>query len=173
MTRAGDASGAARRSIVLHLLRHAHAGDPAEWEGPDDARPLSRRGRRQAERLGALLVSRDIRPDVIVTSPLVRAAQTADIVGSALGQVPRVDERLAEPLSVAVVGRIVAAAGGREPMLVGHDPDFSELLTELVGGAHIPMRKGALATLELELPIVGGGGVLRWLLPPELLSDGS
>ena len=56
-------------------------------------------------------------------------------------------------------------------MLVGHDPDFSELLSELCGATGLVMKKGALATLEIELPLRPGGATLRWLLPPELLTE--
>ena len=74
-----------RDSLRLHLVRHAHAGDPAEWEGDDALRPLTRKGRRQSEQLGTFLGERGIRPDVIVSSPKVRALQTAEIVAAALG----------------------------------------------------------------------------------------
>ncbi len=54
------------------------------------------------------------------------------------------------------------------PSVVGHDPDFSELVSELVG-APIPMRKGALARIDVERPLAPGAGDLRWLVPPDLL----
>ena len=57
--------------VRLHLLRHAHAGDAFEWIGDDDLRPLTKKGRRQAERLGSFLEAHAVRPDVIITSPLV------------------------------------------------------------------------------------------------------
>ena len=65
--------------IELHLLRHADAGDPMAWDGPDEARPLSDKGERQADRLGRFLAGVGFAPDVIITSPKVRAAQTAEI----------------------------------------------------------------------------------------------
>ena len=68
--------------VRVHLLRHAHAGDAFEWIGNDDLRPLTKKGRRQSERLGAFLEAHDVRPDVIVSSPKVRALQTAEIVAS-------------------------------------------------------------------------------------------
>ena len=66
--------------MELYLLRHAHAGDPADWDGPDDARPLSEKGERQADRLGRYLARLGFAPDAIITSPKVRAARTAEIV---------------------------------------------------------------------------------------------
>ena len=60
------------REIQLHLLRHAHAGDPMKWSGPDDVRPLSEKGRLQAERLGLLLADAAFEPDAILSSPKLR-----------------------------------------------------------------------------------------------------
>src|SRR5258706_297199 len=73
-----------RDSVQLHLLRHAHAGEPTGWTGSDDERPLSAKGEEQAERPGRFLASTAFRPDVIVSSPKIRAARTAEDVGKAL-----------------------------------------------------------------------------------------
>lgn len=157
---------------AIHLLRHAHAGDPARWTGDDALRPLSEKGRRQAERLGRLLADYDEAPDVFITSPKVRAAQTAEIVAAALGADVIVDERLAGDLDASVLTRIllVHAADRERPCVVGHDPDFSELLGELLGLPPVPMRKGAIARVDASGPdIAPGRGTLRYLLPPELL----
>jgi len=156
---------------TLFLLRHAHAGDPARWTGDDADRPLSDKGHRQAERVARLLAGTDAAPDLLVTSPRLRAAQTAEIVAAALDVRLVEDGRLAGPLSAELVEDILAAAGPAErPCIVGHDPDFSELLGELVGVAVIPMRKGALARVDFEGRIRSGRGVLSYLVPPELLA---
>ncbi|HYI23265.1 MAG TPA: histidine phosphatase family protein, partial [Candidatus Limnocylindrales bacterium] len=60
--------GSAQTDIELYLLRHAHAGNPAEWTGDDAKRPLSKKGRRQAEMLGQFMAQRGFAPDSIVTS---------------------------------------------------------------------------------------------------------
>ena len=157
--------------IAVHLLRHAHAGDAMRWTGDDDVRPLSEKGIRQSERLGRLLAGFDEAPDVFITSPRLRASQTADIVARALDARVVVDERLARPLDLAVIEAILADAGRADrPCLVGHDPDFSEMLGDLLGVAPIPMRKGAIARVDLpDRHLVAGDGTLRYLLPPELL----
>lgn len=155
----------------LYLLRHAHAGNAANWDGDDAERPLSDRGKDQARRLGQLLAARGVVPDTIVSSPKVRARQTANIVGDALGVGVSNDERLAEDFDLAALAGIMAGVGGTSLMVVGHDPDFSEMLATLVGAAELPMRKGALARIDLVLPIGPGSGVLRYLVPPELLPD--
>lgn len=156
---------------TLYLLRHAHAGDPERWAGDDAVRPLSDKGRRQSERVGRLLAGVDEAPDLLVTSPRVRAAETAEIVGQALGIPVIVDRRLTGPLYAEEVQDILLAAGPAErPCIVGHDPDFSSLLGELIGVAVVPMRKGALARVDFEGQVRSGGGILRFLVPPELLT---
>jgi phosphohistidine phosphatase len=155
---------------TLFLLRHAHAGDPAKWTGDDAVRPLSERGRHQAERVARLLGGAGEAPDLLITSPRVRAAETAEIVGTALGVPVVEDRRLEGPLDADELGDILAAAGPAErPCIVGHDPDFSSLLGELIGVAEVPMRKGAVARVDFEGGVRGGRGVLRYLVPPELL----
>lgn len=156
--------------IELHLVRHADAGDPAAWEGDDAERPLSAKGRRQASRLGALLAATGFKTDAIVSSPKLRARETAEIVADALGAGVRLDPRLGEGLDYGTVDRILEDAGGpQRPVLVGHDPDFSWLASELTG-ARVEMKKGALARIDLEV-VLDGSGTLRWLLPPGLLPD--
>jgi phosphohistidine phosphatase len=157
----------------LYLLRHAHAGDPSAWDGPDAARPLSDKGEQQSERLGAFLAGIGFRPDAVITSPKVRAARTAEIVAAHLGVGVAVDERLAGSLGLAAVEAILRDAGDpRRAVLVGHDPDFTDLVSELCGTREIPMRKGALARIDIERPIEAGRGVPRWLVPPDLLKPG-
>jgi phosphohistidine phosphatase len=155
----------------LYLLRHAHAGNSANWTGDDAERPLSDRGKDQARRLGKLLADRGVVPDTIVTSPKVRARQTANIVADALGVGVASDERLGEEFDLDELAALIAGVGGTSLMVVGHDPDFSAILATLVGAAEMPMRKGALARIDLALPLGPGCGILRYLVPPELLPD--
>jgi phosphohistidine phosphatase len=158
-----------RRRLELYLLRHADAGDPEAWTAPDSARPLSPKGIAQSERLAALLKSVGFAPDAILTSPKIRAAETARIVGEALGVEVREDARLAGDVRLSALQDLVAGADVSRLMIVGHDPDFSELAGALSGTDDLPMRKGALCRVDLELPLRRGAGVLRWLVPPDLL----
>jgi phosphohistidine phosphatase len=156
--------------IELYLLRHAHAGDPGAWDGPDERRPLSDKGEKQAERLGQFLAGIGFQPDSIITSPKLRAAQTARIVAEHLGLPVREDESLGGGVSVGSLEAILRDAGDPvRPVLVGHDPDFSELLAVLCDAARVPMRKGALARIDVARSLEPGGGTLRWLVPPDLL----
>jgi len=155
--------------VELCFLRHAQAADRETWEQSDDERPLTEKGRRQAERVGRLLAAAGFAPDAVLTSPLVRAQGTAEIVADILGVPVRLEPRLGEPLDLASLDAILDDAGRpRRPIVVGHDPDFSELVSTLIG-APILMRKGALARIDVERPLAPGAGDLRWLLPPDLL----
>jgi phosphohistidine phosphatase SixA len=163
-----------RDPVQLHLLRHAHAGNPDRWSGPDAARPLSAKGEQQAEALARFLAKVGFAPDAIITSPKVRAARTAEIVAAALGCEVREDERLAREFDLVTVEAILFDAGEPvKPVLVGHDPDFSDLVATLCGTPNAPMRKGAFARIDAERPLADGGGMLRWLVSPDLLAGGS
>jgi phosphohistidine phosphatase len=156
--------------IELYLLRHAHAGDSLAWDGPDDDRPLSERGEKQADRLGRFLAGIGFQPDAIITSPKVRAARTAEIVATRLGLPVGVDQRLAGNLGIGALDALLRDAGDpSRAVIVGHDPDFSELVTILCGASRVPMKKGALARIDADRPLEPGGGTLCWLVPPDLL----
>ena len=156
--------------IELHFLRHAHAGDPEAWTGDDEARPLSDKGEKQADRLGVFLAGVGFRPDAIITSPKLRAAQTAEIVATHLGMQISFDDRLAGGFDVGTLETLLRDAGDPvRPVVVGHDPDFSDVLAELCGASELPMPKGALARVDIERPLRAGGGTLHWLVPPDLL----
>ncbi len=156
--------------IELHFLRHAHAGAPEAWTGADEARPLSDKGEKQADRLGRFLAGVGFKPDAIITSPKLRAAQTAEIVAGHLGLQIAFDDRLAGAFDVETLETLLRDAGDPvRPVVVGHDPDFSEVLADLAGAPQIPMRKGALARVDIERPLQSGNGTLHWLLPPDLL----
>lgn len=155
--------------LELYLVRHSHAGNPARWDGEDAIRPLSEKGRRQAKRLAALLAEAGFAPDAILSSPRARAMQTAEILGGTLGRDVLIDERLGGLVTLKELTSILVDAGRPErPVLVGHDPDFSDLASQLIG-ARIEMRKGALARIDLPAGPTEGGGLLRWLIPPDVL----
>ena len=162
---------ASRVVTELHFLRHAHAGDPLAWQGRDEDRPLSDKGERQAERLGVFLAGVRFSPDVFITSPKVRAARTAEIVAGHLGINGHGRRPARQPGSTSrpSSGSCVDAGGPARPVIVGHDPDFSELLALLSGASDLPMRKGAFALVDAERPLAAGAGTLRWLVPPDLL----
>jgi len=154
----------------IYFLRHAHAGDAGAWDAPDAIRPLTEKGERQADRMGRFLASIGFEPDAIITSPKVRAARTAELVAGHLGRPVVTDPRLAGPLSLDDLDEILADAGRPErPVLVGHDPDFSELAAIITGAPRLPMKKGALARVDVDGRLQPGAGTVRWLIPPDVL----
>ena len=165
---------AARRArvIALHLLRHAHAGDAMKWTGDDDVRPLSEKGIRQSERLGRLLAGFDEAPDLFITSPRLRASQTAEIVAKALDVPVIVDARLAEPLDVGRIGADPGRCGpggaavhrGPRPGLLGAAGRAARRAAR--SGCARARSPGSTSRTATSTP---GGGMLRYLLPPELL----
>jgi phosphohistidine phosphatase len=156
--------------MELYLLRHAHAGDPGTWDGPDERRPLSDKGEKQADRLGRFLAGIGFQADAIITSPKVRAAQTADIVARHLGVPVVISPRLTGGLDLGAVEAILRDAGDPvRPVLVGHDPDFTDLVETLTGSSAVTMRKGSFVRIDIDRPLAPSGGTLRWLVPPDLL----
>jgi phosphohistidine phosphatase SixA len=159
-----------RDRTELYLLRHADAGDPETWTGPDEVRPLSGKGEKQARRLGKFLAEVGFKPGAIITSPKTRARQTAEFVADAVGVDVAIDERLAGGLDAVAIEAILFDAGEPErAMLVGHDPDFSELTEWITGASSIALKKCALVRLDTVRPISRASGTLRWLVPPDLL----
>ena len=159
----------ASNGIVLYLLRHADAGDPATWVGEDADRPLSKKGRKQSRRLGSHLDALGLEVTAILTSPKVRAADTARLVGKALGVKPATEDRLRDGFDPAALAQVLGWLGpsASSVMLVGHDPDFSSLASWLTD-APVALRKGALARIDLpNRNAIAGSGALRWLLPPD------
>jgi phosphohistidine phosphatase len=124
---------------MLWLLRHAEAADGA----PDDERPLTDRGIRQAEATGHALETLGVTLAACLSSPKLRALQTAQLACGPLGVEVTVDRRLAgEPFDVDDL-----AAGLDDVLLVGHDPSFSLTLHDLTG-AQARMKKGGVAGIH-------------------------
>jgi phosphohistidine phosphatase len=112
----------------------------------------------------------EIEPDVILTSPLLRAKQTAEIVAERLRcSSPSEDPRLGPDFDRARLSRILEErAGAAAILLVGHEPNFSETIGQLIGGARLDLKKGGLAYVELSSPN-STDGELVWLLSPKVL----
>jgi phosphohistidine phosphatase len=167
------AAGEARPGQVeIFFLRHADAGDPLAWVGPDEDRPLSAKGERQAERVARPREATGAAPDAIITSPMLRAFQTAEAVATRFGLEVIISDRLAGGLDVESLDELLEEAGmPTRPLLVGHDPEFSETVSALIGAVGITVRKGALVRIDATLPLVEGTGELRWLIPPDALKE--
>lgn len=154
----------------LYFLRHGLA-DRSEWSGDDFLRPLTARGKQQMLRTAETIASLDLGLDLILSSPLTRAYQTAEIVAEVLGIHDRLasDERLAPGFGPGMLSAILKEQPALAAlMLVGHEPDFSETISALIGGGRVVCKKGGLARVDLP---EGGSldGQLVWLAPPTLL----
>jgi phosphohistidine phosphatase len=125
---------------VLWLLRHGDAADGS----PDAERPLTEKGERQARHVGRTLARLGVKLDACLTSPKVRAAETARLACEPLGIEPQHEPKLAGgPFDAEAL----AAGLGDNVLLVGHDPDFSMAVHALTG-AQVRMKKGGLAGVE-------------------------
>jgi phosphohistidine phosphatase len=114
--------------VRLFLVRHAHAAPGT----PDDLRALSAEGREQARALGQRLAAEG--PGVVLSSPLLRARETADAIARASEAPLRVDERLAPGATADSLLEAAAAGGSETVVAVGHQPDCSEIAMALTGG---------------------------------------
>jgi phosphohistidine phosphatase len=130
--------------VRLFIVRHAEA---AAGE-PDDLRPLTGAGREKAREVGKQLASNGIRPDAILTSPLLRARETAAEIGRATGVEPEPDERLS-PGAEAEDVRAAIADRGETVVVVGHQPDCSRVAAELSGGPEPKFPPGGVFAVEL------------------------
>jgi phosphohistidine phosphatase len=125
---------------VLWLLRHGDAADGS----PDAERPLTSKGEEQSRAAGRALAALGVEMDACLTSPKVRAADTARLACEPLGVDPRQEPKLAGgPFDAEAL----AAGLGDNVLLVGHDPDFSMAVHALTG-AQVRMKKGGLAGVE-------------------------
>lgn len=137
---------------MIWLLRHGEAEDGA----PDAERPLTANGERQARAAGAALAALGAKPEACLTSPKLRAADTARLACEALGIEPRLEPALSGgPFDPRELG-----AEFEEVLLVGHDPDFSMAVHSLTG-AQVRMKKGGVAA-------IAKGELLVMLRPREL-----
>ena len=149
--------------MKLCFLRHGEADWP-NWTKPDNERPLTERGRKEMKRVAKFLERLKLVPDVILTSPLPRASQTAEIVGKRLGIELQTEAALAHGFSIERLRRLLAKRDAECVMIVGHEPEFSEIIGELTGGK-TKISKAGVALLEINRS--GTSGTLLWLFPPK------
>ena len=148
--------------MQLFLLRHGEADWP-NWTKPDDERPLTDKGNKEMAEVAAFLAALDISPEVILTSPLPRAAQTAEVVAKKLKIKLREDSMLEPGFDASDLHDLLGQYPAESVMIVGHEPDFSEVIGDLTGGS-VKLSKAGLALVELD----GKRGKLRWLFPPKV-----
>ena len=155
--------------MILYFLRHGLAGVRQEWKGDDARRPLTKKGIKNMRTQAKTLARLDLQLDVIITSPLTRAFQTADIVAGALKMVEQLkpDEHLTPGFGRDALEQVLADyPAAKNIMLVGHEPDFSLTIRALIGGGTVILKNGGLARVDITAtdPLQGD---LVWLLPPK------
>lgn len=152
--------------MKLFFLRHGKADWP-NWDKPDDERPLTQEGKDQVAAVAKLLARLEIAP-AIVTSPLPRASQTAEIAGKYLEQKVRVDPLLRPGFDATKLRKLLKDFSGSSLMVVGHEPDFTETIFQLTGG-NTKLSKAGVALIELDTASMKGE--LRWLVPPKFAKN--
>ena len=160
-------------AMEVYLIRHGIAEERGpEW--PDDSkRPLTAKGIAALKDEAKGLEGLGVTFDVILSSPLTRTRQTADVFSSRLSGKPTVvlsDALTPEGTSDAVVREIASQAGKGRVALVGHEPNIGELCAHLIGAsAPIEFKKGAICRIDFEALPPKATGQLRWFLPPRIL----
>lgn len=158
---------------TLLLFRHGKS----DWNVAvgDLERPINRRGQRAAATMGRFLAEARQVPDLVVTSPAVRARSTVQLAAEAGGWTcpVEVDEGLYESSVERVLDVIRSVDDGRESLLLaGHEPVWSEMVSSLCGGCWARFPTAAMARVDLSAPswsaVAPGRGQLVWLVPPKL-----
>jgi phosphohistidine phosphatase len=162
--------------MILYVIRHAWAEEADEARWPDDRRrPLTKAGRKRFTAVVETLAERGFAPELVVSSPLVRCLETAQLVAQGLRDSPRVVpcEELAPGSDWPALVEWMRREAGREEQVawVGHAPDVGHLVAALVGdqAAAIDFSKGAVAAIAFDTQLAPAAGVLRWLVTAKLL----
>ncbi len=157
--------------MLVYFLRHASAGDRKNDPLKDEKRPLDRDGVEQCGQVGRALATLETHVDVIVSSPLKRATQTASLVANELAYENKIelDPALRPEATFAQFRDLLTKYGDQEAiMVVGHNPNLSEFLGRLIGGGSrsgIDLKKGAVARVEVN----HHRGMLNWCVTPKVV----
>jgi phosphohistidine phosphatase len=161
------------RAVQVFLVRHAIAAERGpEW--PDDSqRPLTHRGVARMRQVVGGLRTLGVRPDVVGTSPLVRARQTADLLEAGLRPKPElvvVPAMAPGHTPTELLAALKALSVGRGLALVGHEPGLGELAAWMTGArAPLPFKKGGVCLIELPSLARLRDGALVWMATPKML----
>ena len=157
------------------LLRHGIAVERDEWEGLEAERPLTERGAKRVAQVAAGLNRLGVQPTHVLSSSLIRAIETAEIVHRSL-RVRSVVQIVAELLPDAPPDRLLSILHDLQPetcvLCIGHEPQLGMAASFMLSGratASFPMKKAGACLIELSLPVKSGRGVLRWWLTPSQL----
>lgn len=159
----------------LMVMRHAKSDWGAGVAGDHD-RPLADRGVKAAQRMGRFLAAVGAAPDLVLSSPAVRARATVELAAEAGGWSAPIEivERFYGGGWRDVIDGVAGSVSGASRLLIaGHEPTWSDLVSQLTGGGGLKMPTGAVACVDLGergwSDIGQGTGELRWLVTPKLL----
>ena len=157
----------------LYIIRHGLAEERGEAWPDDNKRPLTPDGVSRMRKAARGLARIGVTIDIVLTSPLVRARQTAEIVAAGLEPRPslvNIDSLAPDGSYAAIIADLEKHGRRQRIALVGHEPCIGELGARLIGSRHaLEFKKGAICRIDLdELPPVGPGD-LRWMLTPKIL----
>jgi phosphohistidine phosphatase len=157
--------------VIIYIVRHASAGQHLSNPEKDEKRPLDAEGIEQCGFIGRALAALNAQPDVIISSPLKRATQTASLVGNELGYEGKMplEPALRPEATFAEFRRLLDKYSKHEAiMIVGHNPSITEFLARLItksgSQALIEFKKGAVARVET----VRNSATLNWLFTPKI-----
>jgi phosphohistidine phosphatase len=156
----------------LYFMRHGVAEDRSA-SGLDADRQLTEAGLEEVDILATAYAALDLGIEVVLTSPLVRARQTAETVARAIGLGDKVivSEGLAGGFSLDILQSILQEVPkARRVLLVGHEPTLGQVVSELIGGGTIHVRKAALAVVRTDR-IARGEGMLEMLVPASVVVE--
>ena len=159
--------------LELYLIRHGVAEERGE-DWPDDSkRPLTPEGISRLQKAARGLTAIGVTFDQIVSSPLVRARQTADVFAQDLkGKPPIATSDALAPAGAppAVIQEITKHVRKARVALVGHEPNLGELAGLLIGARRpLEFKKGGICRIDFDMLPPKGGGMLRWFLTPKML----
>ncbi len=158
--------------MIIYFLRHANAGQPVANPKKDEKRALDKEGIEQCGYVGRALAALDVQVDVIISSPLKRATQTASLVGNEIGHEGKlqIEPALRTEGTFSDFRKLLDKYAKQESiMVVGHNPNLSEFLGRIISDtgcqASVDLKKAAVAKVETRR----NSGALQWCLSPRIL----
>src|ERR1700693_1259394 len=158
--------------MIIYFLRHASAGEAFANPKKDEKRALDKEGIEQCGYIGRALAAIEAQVDVIISSPLKRATQTASLVGNEMGYEGKlqIETALRPGTAFADFRRMLEKYAQQESiMVVGHNPNLSQFLGAAISDsgceASVDLKKGAVARVDMRR----SSGTLQWCLPPKVL----
>ncbi len=158
--------------MIIYFLRHASAGEHLANPKKDEKRALDKEGIEQCGYVGRALAALEAQVDVIVSSPLKRATQTASLVGNEMGYEGKlqIETGLRPEATFSDFRKLVEKYARQEAiMVVGHNPNLSQFLGAIISDsgceASVELKKGAVAKVEMRRST----GTLQWCLTPKLV----